>query len=83
MLKDDKVKLTFFTGESIVINAPISVEIYSPEEILSLLSEQIEPNYHNRVMKLISSDLGVGLKPISYEGMRKAWYRYRKNNIFK
>ena len=82
VMKDNKIKLTFHTGESIVVEAPIKANMYSPEEIFSLFNEEIYPNFHNKVMKLVSVELGVGLIPISYEGIRKAWYRYRTTGTF-
>eukprot|EP00957_Ditylum_brightwellii_P094623 7206411-Ditylum_brightwellii.AAC.1 len=79
-LTKKKLKLVLLEGQSIVVNSPQKKDIYSPNEIFSILKTQIESKYLNRVLMLISNNLGTGLVPVSYEGIRKAWYSFRKTN---
>eukprot|EP00957_Ditylum_brightwellii_P083612 6355681-Ditylum_brightwellii.AAC.1 len=83
MLRDNILKMMFVSGEIITFDGPLLSTIYSPEEICCLLKEQIDEKMQNKVMKLVSNDIGVCLVPITSEVMRKAFYCFKTNNKIK
>ena len=82
-LKDNKIRFVFIKGDSMVVDGPLTNSVYSPAEIFCVLKEQVHSKKENQIMKIISVDYGCGLVPVTWEGVRKAYWRYRKDGVYK